>query len=164
MGRSSTPKQPAAAPRGSTSAGPRAGLPASPSPASPRTRGAPRLPPPGRNGGPREGVGRGRGKEGAGPLLGEGRRGGRAAQPETETSDPLSGSSSRAACCSFLRAAASRPVPRGRRPEGCWRAGDLPPSPLPARSRTPASPGARAPAGLPVRPGPRSETPGAERR
>lgn len=97
-------------------------------------------------------------------MLGEGRRGGPAAQPATEKSDWFSGSSSLAACCWYLRAAASRPVPRSRRPEGCWRAGDLPPSPLPARSRTPASPRARAPAGLPVRPGPRAETPGADER
>lgn len=101
---------------------------------------------------------------GAGPLLGEGRRGGRAAQPATETSERLSGRSSRAACCSSLRAAASRPAPRGRGREGCRRAGGLPPSPLPARSPTPVSPGARAPARLPVRPGPRAETPGAKRR
>lgn len=111
-----------------------------------------------------EGGGEGAGgAEGAGPLLGEGRRGPRAAQPASETSDRLPGSSSRAACCSSLRAAASRPAPRGRGREGCRRAGGLPPSPLPARSQSPASPGARAPARHPCAPA-RAETPGAERR
>ncbi|KAM9208844.1 reprimo-like protein [Dugong dugon] len=94
------------------------------------------------------------GHGGAEPVLGEGWPEERGAQRARATGAQLSGSGSRACCCLLLRAAASRPVPRGRLLEGVpWR-GQPPPSFLP-RARANGA----AQSVLLVRPGPRTETP-----
>ena len=110
------------------------------------------------------GGGDGEGRRGGGAVARGGAAGSERSAVGAAGRARLCGFSSRGACCCLLPAAASRQVPRGRRPEGCGARAAPRPLALHAHRWTRASPRARTPESLPVCPGPRAKTPGAERR